>query len=225
MRLYPVPYRTLDEDRQFVKYQWIEVEVFKTRNDSRPESYTPNLFSISLGEKLSTTSNWYDRRELINPLVRPSLCVIQKERDDNQFPTLGIFKPGSIDELVIEEAAPNWTDEQLAKLNQALSLFDKKPETQLEKLPFSFKYKFRCIHPTCRGHFLSCTDWEMGQSYRKWRREYGAKWEAKFRQKYEKEMIERFDTHFCLGNIHQYPNAWIVVGIFYPLLEPMKRLL
>jgi len=224
VRLYPVPYRSLDEDRQFVKYQWIKLGVTKARNDARPESYTPNLDSISLGEKLSTAGNWHARRKLIEPLMKPSLCAIQKERDERQFPTLGVFKPGRIDRLVIEQTAADWTDEQLLKLTQTLSLFARKPETQLEKLPFSFKYEFHCVDLTCPGHSLSCTDWEMGQSYRRWRRQYRDGWETKFRQKYEREMIARFDTHFFVGNIHQYPNAWIVVGIFYPLLEPMKRM-
>jgi hypothetical protein len=24
------------------------------------------------------------------------------------------------------------------------------------------------------------------------------------------------DTHFFVGNLHQFPNAWIVIGLFYP---------
>ena len=39
-----------------------------------------------------------------------------------------------------------------------------------------------------------CTDWEMGQSYRRWKSKYGDGWEAKFRQKYEFEMIQNNDT-------------------------------
>jgi hypothetical protein len=49
------------------------------------------------------------------------------------------------------------------------------------------------------------------QSYRKWRREYGARWEAAFRQKYEREMIESFDTHFLLAiytNIRMLGSLW-----------------
>ena len=38
----------------------------------------------------------------------------------------------------------------------------------------------------------------------------------KFRQKYETEMINRFDTHFFVGNMHQHPGTWIIVGLFYP---------
>jgi hypothetical protein len=61
-----------------------------------------------------------------------------------------------------------------------------------------------------------CTDWEMSESWREWRTRYGNQWEAKFRQRYERDMIERFDTHFFVGTLHQHPNRWIVVGLFYP---------
>jgi hypothetical protein len=63
---------------------------------------------------------------------------------------------------------------------------------------------------------MMCTDWEMGESYRKWQRHYGDKWEEAFRQKYETQMIKEFETHFFVGTVHQYPNNWIIVGLFYP---------
>jgi hypothetical protein len=37
-------------------------------------------------------------------------------------------------------------------------------------------------------------------------------------------MIEKFDTHFYVGNLHQRPNAWIVVGLFYPPHQKMSDL-
>lgn len=76
----------------------------------------------------------------------------------------------------------------------------------------------------CNGHKMICTDWEMGESYRQWRGRYGDNWEAAFRQRYETEMIEKFDTHFYVGNLHQRPNAWIVVGLFYPPHQKMNDL-
>jgi hypothetical protein len=63
---------------------------------------------------------------------------------------------------------------------------------------------------------MICTDWEMGQAYRAWRKEYGDDWEAKFRQRFETEMIEKNDTHFFVGTMHQNPGSWIIVGLFYP---------
>jgi hypothetical protein len=37
-----------------------------------------------------------------------------------------------------------------------------------------------------------------------------------FRQRYERDMIEKNDTHFYVGNIHQHPDNWLIVGLFYP---------
>ena len=71
---------------------------------------------------------------------------------------------------------------------------------------------------------MICTDWEMGQAYRRWRRDYGEGWERPFRQCFERDMIEKNDTHFYVGNLHQRPNAWIVVGLFYPPAPAMGDL-
>lgn len=60
------------------------------------------------------------------------------------------------------------------------------------------------------------TDWEMGQTYRAWRRDYGDKWEGVFRQKFEEEMINKNETHFHVGTVHQHPNNWIILCLFYP---------
>jgi hypothetical protein len=29
-------------------------------------------------------------------------------------------------------------------------------------------------------------------------------------------MLEKNDTHFFVGTLHQYPKNWIIVGLFYP---------
>ena len=63
---------------------------------------------------------------------------------------------------------------------------------------------------------MICTDWEMGESWRQWKEQYGDGWEEKFRLRYEKEMIEKFDTHFYVGTVHKNPKSWIIVGLFYP---------
>lgn len=96
-------------------------------------------------------------------------------------------------------------------------MFAKAPASELEKIPYKFKYEFTCDEPSCSGHTLSCTDWEMGQSYRSWFRTYGPSgWETKFRHRYEEEMTNLNDTHFFVGTVHGHPASWIIVGLFYP---------
>jgi hypothetical protein len=216
IRLFPVPYRFLDDDKRFTKYQWIELSVTKARNDARPESYRPNLDTLKICGALSSADNWRARREIIRPLLKRSLCEIERERAANKSPTLGAFKPAKIDRLLIEDAAqPNWTTEQLNSLRQ-IPLFQNAPQDELEKLPFDFKYQFHCADESCTGHKLTCFDWEMGAAYRKWRREYRDRWPQAFRRTFEDGMINKNDTHFFVGNQHQAPTAWIIVGLFYP---------
>lgn len=215
LRLYPVPYRFLDQDKRFRKYQWIEVEVTRG-SDARPESFSPSLASIKiLTEPLPTANEWQARKEMVFPLRAESLCVLQREKDANNFPTLGFFRPKLIKRLRITPTSPTWTQGQVDMLRQG-SLFPTQPHAELEKIPFDFHYLFSCEDEGCRGHALHCTDWEMGQSWRRWSRDYSEEWEAKFRQRYETEMIERNDTHFYVGTIHQHPNRWIIIGLFYP---------
>jgi hypothetical protein len=51
MRLFPVPYRFLDEDKRFAKWQWIDVNVIKAPSDARPESFKLNPDTTRLSAK------------------------------------------------------------------------------------------------------------------------------------------------------------------------------
>jgi hypothetical protein len=215
MRLFPIPYRFLAEDKRFRKYQWIDVDVAKA-SDARPESYKIRGESIRIiSEPLSPANDWKLRKEYVLPLQAHCMCCLQKERDANGHPTLGIFRPRSIDRFVMTAEAPEWSQSQIEILRQA-DLFEEGPRAELEKVPFSFKYEFHCDESDCKGHAMTCTDWEIGESWRRWKTKYGDQWENKFRQRYEEEMIHKYDTHFYVGTVHQHPSAWIIVGLFYP---------
>jgi hypothetical protein len=216
IRLFPVPYRFLEADRRFRKYQWIEASVEKATKDARPESFRlvgANPIRI-VSQPLPTVGAWQARRSIVRPLEAPSLCDLMRRQKQEGKPTLGLFKPKIIKRLIVRPDEKGWTPAQLAILQQG-SLFG--PKEQLEKVPFSFKYAFQCDDSQCRGHTMGCTDWEMGAAWRRWRDDYGPSgWEAKFRHKFETEMIEKYDTHFYVGTVHRFPDTWIIVGLFYP---------
>ncbi|HEY3453639.1 MAG TPA: hypothetical protein VGK64_03490 [Bryobacteraceae bacterium] len=219
LRLFPVPWRLLDADKRFRKYQWVDVTVTKAR-DGRPESYKLKPDGISIvTHPLGTENYWARRKEIVFPVRSESLCELVRRRDLNGHPTLGFFKPKLIEALSITPESPNWTQAQTDALRQG-HLFLEKPEKELEKIPLAFRYEFCCNDQKCSGHKMICTDWEMAESYRKWKADYGANWEEKFRQRYESEMISKNDTHFYVGTLNKYPNAWIIIGLFYPPHEP-----
>ena len=218
IRLFPIPYRFLSEDKRFRKYQWIEADVTKA-SDYRPESYHVDIDSIEIvSERLPPKSKWKERKKLLAPLLSPSLCYLKAQRDRKKFPTLGFFKPKTITGFDMQPVDPNWSESEMGKLRQQ-PLFQSAPAHQLEKIPFRFKYRFTCDEAECPGHDMNCTDWELGQSYRRWRREYGeAEWEEKFRMRYEHDMMEKNATHFFVGTLRSHPASWIIVGLFYPRL-------
>jgi len=88
IRLFPVPYRFLDYDKRFTKYQWIDVSVMKAIQDPRAESYKLNVDTIKIGEQVSPANNWRQRRDILRPLIRKSMCQIRRERNANESPTL-----------------------------------------------------------------------------------------------------------------------------------------
>ncbi|MGH9445375.1 MAG: hypothetical protein ACRD3O_06590 [Terriglobia bacterium] len=215
LRLFPVPWRLLDADQRFRKYQWVEVTVTKA-SDPRPESYKlkPDGVRIVSG-KLGTANDWQARKAIVLPLQAHCLCCLVKKRNSDGYPTLGIFRPRSIDGLVVARHGNTWSAAQLAALRQG-HLFLENPTKELEKIPFKFSYKFTCEDADCKGHRLMCADWEMAELYRKCATDYGNAWEEKFRQRYETEMIHKNDTHFYVGTVHGHPGSWIIVGLFYP---------
>jgi len=217
LRLFPIPYRFLDSDKKFRKYQWIDVQVSKA-TDHRIESYKIENNSISIvTEPLPTDHGWRERWKVVRPLVKPSLCWLQRHRDEHQHPTLGVFKPKLIRRLIIAaEKSPQWSEGELQILRQRTLYADSAPKNELEKVPYRFSYEFVCAEPECPGHTLMCSDWELGEAWRRWHKTYADGWQAEIRKTFEAHMIEHCDLHFFVGTVHKNPKSWIIVGLFYP---------
>jgi hypothetical protein len=48
IRLYPMPFRLLDDEQKYPKYTWVDVEVERNTSDFRPESYRPNTSTMKV---------------------------------------------------------------------------------------------------------------------------------------------------------------------------------
>jgi hypothetical protein len=226
IRLFPIPYRFLDPDSQFSKYHWIDVNIRKAPNDARPESYKIDRDSIQIVRFVGPQRGWRARKDLVYPLRAHCQCCLNAAWEAHHQPTLGFFRPKSILRLEIEETSPEWTPDELAKLHQELPpMFGddaRRPKKPLEKIPFIFRYVFTCDEPACHSHTMMCADWEMASLYRNCRREYGDKWEPRFRQKYEATMIQKLDTQFFVGTVHRW-STWIIIGVSIRLERAKRR--
>ena len=105
VRIFPLPFRKLDYDNRYKKYQWIEVPLAKSKQDPRPESYeVTDIDQLELiGEPIGTQNRWADRKKMIfdHTHVYDDLQEVIEKARDNEL-SITTFKPSEVSELVIE---------------------------------------------------------------------------------------------------------------------------
>lgn len=222
IRLYPVPFRLLDEAAQFRKWQWVEADIAKATDDHRPESYRIRSDTLQcIGEPIPTHHEWANRRLWLEkvPAFR-SFEELEKARVDKGT-TLGLLIGQRIESLQIKPARkPAWTEEELVKLSQAQGdLFTEQEGRALRKLrkvPFDFHYNYNAADiPAAVSHSHKIVDWEAGALFWNLQHRNQENWKLPFRQKFERELAEA-DLMFLMGTIHRFPDQWLIVSLIYP---------
>ncbi|WP_435737176.1 hypothetical protein V5D56_00830 [Cellulosimicrobium sp. PMB13] len=221
IRLFPVPFRDLPEDVQFGKYTIVQVRARRSDGqDRRPESMRPDLSTLRVGTRIPSTRGWRDRWSLIAPLVGATTAcdLATAARTAGQAaPSLGLIRPTEVLDVVVTDNEHYKPSTGLAELAEA-DLFGNTLRP-LEASPFIAKYRYRCENCTGNGHQQSIIDWEAGQLGRRLLRERRTNEQARaeMRSKFFDEMASPTkDTHFYLGNQHQHPGTFMVLGVFWP---------
>lgn len=222
IRLYPVPFRSLDDERQFRKYQRISVRVQRHTGDRRPETRRPDRDSIKpLGDPITSQNGWARRRRWVEPLIAESMCQIRRH-ERTEGTSLAAFRPKEVLGIAIEEVD---VDEEKAAIARSFvsqpSLLDGLARNErhsqlraIEQIPYRFKYRYRCADADCPGHEQSIIDWEIFQFFRRIRNR--PDWRERLRTRWHSQLCgpER-DTAFIVGNQHQYPRSFMVLGVWW----------
>ncbi len=225
IRLYPVPFRFIDGNKRFQKWQWITAGIIKATKDHRVESHNIFVDTIELGEQIPTKNEWIERRHWLSKLpLFTDFTDIQPKEEASKV-SLAVLKPARLERLeIIATKNPNWTAEELAKLLQAeqqAELFVDETATQsmpsrLEKIPYDFYYHYICLTPEGeKAYKHKLVDWEVGALFRKCQKDYGDTWEKYFRIKLETEFAQK-DLFFLMGNQHRFQNQWLIISLIYP---------
>jgi hypothetical protein len=231
IRLHPVPFRDLDDDSKFVKYQAVSVTVRRPRSDRRPESWAPVCGSITPAEVMDTDNGWAHRRQLVDRLGEATMCdLIEANRSGSGpgTPSLAVVRPLEPPKLQIterdEEQLTRWRRLAVAAASRQ-SLFDdpndRKPD--FEVVPWRFRYEFRCLAPGCKGHMQTIVDWEVLALWRHVRRR--ADWRDQLRLKFEETLWHGRDSVLLVGNQEQHPISFLVLGVFWPPAGPRQGVL
>lgn len=214
-RLWPVPFRDMDLAGRFSTWQWIELDTQRTAKDRRPESWQPLVDSILVEEKVDTRGGWRERMRILEPAILSSMCELRR-RQAVDGTSLGAFRPNKITAVTTDQNEP-WSSEQHAVAAQpSLLMPDKRP---LEWIPTRFRYEYRCgdAEPACNGHAQTVVDWGLLQLYRNSARMHGPeKAKADVVTKMEEIAGPAKDTILLVGNQHQAPLGWMIIGMVYP---------
>lgn len=224
VRLYPVNYRYRPYHQKFKKWQWIEIALSPRGygGDQRAESREPDLSTLRIcGQALSTKGAWKERRAIIDGMPHHTVKELEALYESSRV-SLGIVRPKRILDLKATKVAHEWPAKFLALLSQMWLFGEQKP---LRKLPYKFQYVFEC-EDSHKAHQVMNEDWELGVLFLKELERKGSEKAAvaSIKEKFFGEMCRKDkDTRFFMGTRHPY-NEWLVIGTFWPPVEPQGTL-
>jgi hypothetical protein len=225
VRIYPVPFRRLDEAQQYKKFDWIEADLIKSKPDPRPETRHPaDMGQLIPTGHVDTSDEWRERRRLLleTAKVHTRLAPLIAAAKANEL-SLAVFKPAEVKDLIVEEDERNWDPAKLEEMRNAAAqgdFFDeewRKTFRVIPKLPYAFRYQF--VDADGQEATLRILDWEIGALYWSCHRRYNGD-ERIAREKVREKYLGQFlkaDLHFFLGTTQQYhfvaPNPWVIIGV------------
>jgi hypothetical protein len=235
IRIYPIPFRQLDYNNQFKKYEWIELDLERNLSDFRPESYKPKNLLLndlkSYGIIEADRNTWAERRKYVLQNVYTNLDqLIAEAKDKKIYTSLAIFKPTKIIDFIYHKTEREWKKEKLDYLRNKklqLNLFENNDENDItefevvDKLPYKFSFKFE--DDQGKSSTLMIEDWETGMLF--WHslaRHEGNEIKAceDVKKKYFDDLAKTKDYYFFLGTtkLHHLiaPNPFVIIGDFRP---------
>lgn len=230
VRIYPVPFRRIEDLKQYHRYEWIECDLIgNAQKDRRPESRRPaDLQTLKCVGRVGTDDLWRVRRSLV--LERGEVFANMRVLIDcakRNTHSLATFKPTKIIDFFCKEDEREWDpkklDEMRSLINQ-LDLFEdnewRKTFKVVRKLPYKFYYRF--VDELGEEHSMEIMDWEIGMLFWKYDDEKTAI--QKIREKYL-DKFTKTDLHLFLGTTLRWhstaPNPWVIVGVApFPVVDP-----
>lgn len=223
VRLWPVGFRELPGSAKFHKWQIIDIDASPSTRDDRPESFRPDLDSLQVGDRVDTNKNWAKRRELLGPLLGgTTLCELMRAQDEPGAPSLGLVKVrGGATATVIDGPVWDPSKELLAEIAASPHLFRDKALAPLRPPAYQVRYRWHCEDDGCNGHEHSSCDWEVGAAALSWRSRYDDVRPHLLKKFGEEMLAPDRDTYFFVGNQHQRPKTFMVLGSYYPKMEAL----
>jgi len=228
VRIYPFPLKKMPFDKQFKKYDWIEIDLIKNMDDFRPESYLPVNpdLPIKVVGHLDTENCWHERRKIVLNKVYNDFNEIITDSQNKENPvSLAVYQPKKSIQFESSTTISEWNSTQRYLLEK-YNLYDDGGDdlVLIPKIPFKFYYYFEDYSG---GKIkLAINDWEVSKFYLTCLRKYEGN-ESKaydyLRRKFFDDYAKAKDAYFFMSTTlqsHHKPKIpFSVVGVFYPKFQ------
>ena len=172
VRIYPVPFRRLEETEQYRKFDWLDLDLIPNPSAPRPETFRPTDGSdFEPVAHMDTKDAWRDRRRLLleTSRVYTNLATLIADAKENMV-SLAVFKPTRVIDLRVEEDEREWKPERVEAMRKATNQFDLFSDDRwretfkvVRKMPWKWSYRFE--DDSGKQSTLQILDWEIGALY------------------------------------------------------------
>ncbi len=209
VRLYPIRFRQLPATAKFKRYDLVEVQGERPRDDHRPESFHVDEGSIKVVRRASETSS-ATRANVWLPYVTPSLEDLRAANERDRV-SLGIVKPddGSVKFSWRLAATQGEGDRAISKALAHQTSLIEAPIKPLTTPEYSFTIKWTSNGKPSKGVIH---DWEVQAAYNAYKVRYGSKALETLKREYQDRMTAR-SLHFFMGTMKAHPTQFIIVGV------------
>lgn len=220
VRLYPIPFRRMEDYHQFEKYSVIEAPITPSAEDFRSESYKPDRSQLYKVQE--PIRDWKKRMDYILPMVSEmTMCQIRDNCVNGQqqkpYPSLAVIRPYGPLELTIKPYK-GWNKKQKQDVQKVLQgdLFEQdntlEPHQLLQEPRFQGRIKYYCSHE-CNGHEQMFLDWEFEALARRHNQDTEEVAREAIFKKYHSILDPSKEPLLYVGNQKKYPAAFSVLGI------------
>lgn len=200
-RQYPVRFRHLET--KFKRWQWIEYDWVRPRDDHRPESRRVQERTIVLGDTVPHSR----RARFLDPVIVKSTDVAAEKGQ-----TLALIRPQEVRFHFKKKTSEEIEMERTAYANAAkqMSFFDAELKA-LQPCPYFFKFHYQTEDG--KGHTATCEDWETAAMFYRFEKKFGEDEALRIMKKRFNEDYPAKGMAFAMGTHSRRHNQWLLVGI------------
>jgi hypothetical protein len=203
VRLYPISFRTLDEAKQFRRWDRVRFRWRKPPEDHRPESRRVDHQSVEIVGNLKPA-------EHVRFLAPFEVSSVNAERAKGR--TLALLRPHKL-KFYIEERELAEIEEERERNQQFAAqadLFNAKKIVPYEPCPYRFKYSYETDDGMRDG---TCQDWETDATFYNLQKRYGVKGALGHMEKVFGRDYPKKGMVFAMGTHSLYPDVWLINAV------------